>query len=284
MTEPIVKRAKGDGVEIQLAFWDGAGKTVLCIHGLTANCRCWDTVAAGIAPGHRVFAMDLRGRGLSEKPPSGYSIDHHCRDIQALLTDLGLDRIVLMGHSLGAFISLAYAAKHHDLVDRVILVDGGGKLSDEQMAKVLAGIKPAIDRLGQVFPSFEAYLDLMKVAPFLQPWSAAHETYFQYETEAVEGGIASRVHPGHIQEELVNLSTVDSSQFYPDIRCPVLILRATEGMLAQDDLLLPEDVAQRMCREISNARCADITGTNHYSIVFEPNDVRDGAIREFLVN
>ncbi len=98
------------------------------------------------------------------------------------------------------------------------------------------------------------------------------------------GGIASRVQPGHIQEELVNLSTVDSSQFYPDIRCPVLILRATEGMLAQDDLLLPEDVAQRMCREISNARCTDITGTNHYSIVFEPNDVRDGAIRQFLAD
>jgi len=284
MTEPIMKKAKGDGVEIQLALWEGAGKTVLCIHGLTANCRCWDNLAQGLAPDHRVFAMDIRGRGLSEKPPSGYSIDHHCRDIHALLQDLGLDRVVLMGHSLGAFISLAFAAKHPDLVDKVVLVDGGGKLSDEQMAKVLAGIKPAIDRLGQVFPSFEAYLELMKAAPFLQPWSSAHETYFQYETEAVEGGIASRVQPGHIQEELVNLSNVDSSQFYPDIRCPVQILRATEGMLAQDDLLLPKDVAQRMCREISNARCTDIVGTNHYSIVFEPNDVRDGAIREFLAD
>ena len=85
-----------------------------------------------------------------------------------------------------------------------------------------------------------------------------------------------------IQEELANLSNVDSSQFYSDIQCPVLILRATNGMLAADDLLLPEDVIQRMCREIPHAERADITGTNHYSIVFGRNGERDGVIREFL--
>jgi pimeloyl-ACP methyl ester carboxylesterase len=282
MSEPIMKKARGDGIEIQLSIWEGAGKPVLCLHGLTANSRCWGTIGRALAPDHRIVAMDLRGRGLSDKPPTGYSIDHHCRDIQAVLQDLGLDRVVLMGHSLGAFISLAFAAKHPDLVERVVLVDGGGKLSDEQMAKVLAGIKPAVDRLGQVFPDFDAYVELLRAAPFFKNWTEAHEAYFQYETERVEGGIASRVQPDHIQEELANLSNVDSSKFYPDIRCPVLILRATEGMLAQDDILLPRDVAERMCSEISHARCTDINGTNHYSIVFEPNEERDEVIREFL--
>jgi pimeloyl-ACP methyl ester carboxylesterase len=282
MTEPIMKRAMGDGVEIQLAQWEGEEKAILCIHGITANCRCWDVIADALSPSHTVLAMDLRGRGLSGAPSTGYSMEHHSRDILAVLDDLGLERVVLMGHSLGAFISLIFGAKHPERVDRIILVDGGGKLSEDQLVKVFAGIKPSLDRLGKVLPSFEAYLDLMKEAPFLKNWSQALETYYQYEVEEVSGGVRTRINPVHIEEERINLGKVDISQFYGEISCPVLILRATEGMLARDDVLLPEDVTERMVREIANVRRVDVDGTNHYSIVFQPNGERDRAIREFL--
>ncbi|MFH1294232.1 MAG: alpha/beta hydrolase [Pseudomonadota bacterium] len=282
MTEPIMKRAMGDGVEIQLAQWEGEEKAILCIHGITANSRCWDVIADALSPSHTVLAMDLRGRGLSGAPSTGYSMEHHSRDILAVLDDLGLERVVLMGHSLGAFISLIFGAKHPERVDRIILVDGGGKLSEDQLVKVFAGIKPSLDRLGKVLPSFEAYLDLMKEAPFLKNWSQALETYYQYEVEEVSGGVRTRINPVHIEEERINLGKVDISQFYGEISCPVLILRATEGMLARDDVLLPEDVTERMVREIANVRRVDVDGTNHYSIVFQPNGERDRAIREFL--
>jgi pimeloyl-ACP methyl ester carboxylesterase len=282
MTEPIMKRAMGDGVEIQLAQWEGEEKAILCIHGITANCRCWDVIADALSPSHRVLAMDLRGRGLSGAPSTGYSMEHHSRDILAVLDDLGLERVVVMGRSLGAFISLVFGAKYPERVDRIILVDGGGKLSEEQLVKVFAGIKPSLDRLGKVLPSFEAYLDLMKEAPFLKNWSQALETYYQYEVEEVAGGVRTRINPVHIEEERINLGKVDISQVYGEISCPVLILRATEGMLAWDDLLLPEDVTERMVREIANATRVDVDGTNHYTIVFQPNGERDRAIREFL--
>jgi pimeloyl-ACP methyl ester carboxylesterase len=282
MTEPIMKRASGDGVRIQLAEWEGGGRPILCIHGITANCRCWDVMASALSPSHRVMAMDLRGRGLSDRPDSGYSIAHHCQDILALLDDLHLEKAVIMGHSLGAFISVVFGAQHPDRVDRIILVDGGGKLSETQMAKVFAGIKPSLDRLGRVFPSFEAYLDLMKTAPFFKSWTPALETYYQYEIEAVDGGVRSRIDPAHIEEERENLGKVDASQFYDKISCPVLILRATEGMVAEDDLLLPQGVVERMVQKIPHARYVDIKGTNHYSIVFDQNGMRDRTILEFL--
>jgi len=282
MTEPIMTMAAGHGIRIQLAQWNGNGQPILCIHGITANCRAWDVMASGLIPAHRVIAMDLRGRGLSDSPDSGYSIAHHCEDILAILDDLHLEKAVIMGHSLGAFISVVFGAEHPDRVGRIILVDGGGKLSDVQMAKVFAGIKPSLDRLGRVFPSFEAYLNLMKAAPFFKSWTPALETYYRYDVEAVEGGVRSRIAPDHIQEERLNLSKVDISRFYDKLACPVLILRATEGMMAEDDLLLPQDVVERMVREIAHARYVDITGTNHYSIVFEENDMRERAILEFL--
>ena len=282
MSEPYMKKGNGDGIAINFAVWEGKGNDILCIHGLTANCRCWDGIASSLSPQHRVWATDLRGRGYSDKPSSGYSIDHHCRDIQALLTQLGLKRVALMGHSLGAYISLAYAAKHPEQVSRLILIDGGAKLSPEQSAKVFAGIKPSLDRLGQVFPTFDAYLGNMKKAPFLQPWSPLLDTYFQHEAEIFPGGVRSRIQPAHIQEEASNLNRFDAEPLYPQIQCPTLVLRAPDGMLAGDDILLPEEVAEKMVRKIHGAKRLDLPGTNHFSILFAPNAERDEKIREFL--
>jgi len=275
-------KARGDGIKIQLAIWEGKEKQILCVHGITANSRFWDCLASALSPHHRVIAMDLRGRGLSDKPLTGYSIGNHCKDILALMNDQGLKQPVLMGHSLGAFISLVFAARYTKKIDRLILVDGGGKLSKAQMAKVFAGIKPSLDRLGQVFPSWEAYLAQMKQAPYLQPWNSYMETYFRYEVEKAKRGVRSRVHPKHIEEEAKNLGKVDSRKFYKRVKVPTLILRATKGMLAKDDLLLPENVVERMVREIPNAKRVDIEGANHYSILFQPNQKRDQTILQFL--
>jgi len=282
MTEPIMKKVKGDGIALQLAIWKGKRNQVLCVHGLTANCRCWDVIASSLAPENNLLAMDLRGRGLSDKPSTGYSLQHHVQDIYFLLQDLNLEKVVLMGHSLGAFISLAFAAHYPQHTEKLILMDGGGQLSQDQWDKVTLAIKPSLDRLGQVFASFDAYVAHMKLAPFLQPWSQAIEVYFQYESEAVEGGVRSRINPANIQEEAQNIQQEVPSQYYPKVACPVLILRATNGILSNDDLVLPESAVERMVSEIPNAQRADIKGTNHFSILLQSSEKRDQTMREFL--
>lgn len=64
MTVPNMFQVQGDGLKLQLAEWPGDKAHILCIHGLTANCRSFDAVAAGLSPPHRILAVDLRGRGL----------------------------------------------------------------------------------------------------------------------------------------------------------------------------------------------------------------------------
>jgi len=277
-----MKHAKGDSAEIALAVWEGRGKTVLCVHGISASCRCWDNVAEALIPQHEVLAMDLRGRGLSEKPASDYSISHHCRDIEALLKHQNINQVIILGHSLGALIGLEFAARFPEKVERLILVDGGGQLTKEQREKVFAGIQPTLDRLGKIFPSKEAYLDLIKSNPLLQPWTPMLETYYLYELEEVEGGVRSRVKSEHIKEEADNLTDYNVAEFYPRIECPVLILRAPEGITTPDNILLPEEALKKMLREIPDARYIDIPGTNHYSIVMQPDKGRDAAILAFL--
>jgi len=282
MAEPMMKTVQGDGVKINLAVWEGEGKPILCIHGITANCRCWDAFAAALVPRYHVMAMDLRGRGRSDKPDTGYSLDHHIRDIECLLDDLDVEKVVIMGHSLGAFIGLAFAAEYPQRIERLILVDGGGDLSKEQMDKVFIGIKPALDRLEMVFPSEAAYLIKMSEPPYIQPWSSAIETYYRYEIEPMEGGVHTNIQPAHIQEEAANIRKVACATFYPKVNCQVLILRAPKGLLSQEDILLPEEVIDKMMAEIPDARRFDVKGLNHYGIVFQPHEARDRAVREFL--
>ena len=282
MDSPEMIRTRGDGIDIQLAQWQGEGRAIVCVHGLTANCRCWDTLAASLAPRYKLIALDLRGRGLSEKPTGGYGVEQHCRDIEAVIENLGIEHPVLMGHSLGALITLALTARRPEKTAGLVLMDGAGCLSEEQLEKVLTGIKPALDRLGLVFPSFDAYTVRLKQAPFLNPWSEALERYFRYEIEDVPDGVRSRVRPEHILEEIDNLKEVNAADYYPRIKCPTLILRATEGTLSPDDRVLPESAVERMLKEIPDARCVPVNGANHYSILFQPNPTRDDAVDNFL--
>ena len=282
MEPTIMKQVQANGLNFQLAIWEGDGLNILGIHGLTANCRSFDTVAEAISPTHNLIAMDLRGRGFSDKPAEGYSISHHCRDIKHILSELGLSRVVLMGHSLGAAIALNFASENPEIVQGVILVDGGGALSEEQTDKVMEGIKPTVERVGKVFSDFQEYVSPLMNAPTLQPWNETLENYFRYETIQTSEGVMSRIRPENIQEELENLIETDIRETYPKIKSPVLILRATLGMLDKDDLLLPRETTRNMQESIPNAKVVDVPGTNHYTILLHQSRERDEAILSFL--
>ncbi len=282
MQPTSTQKVIANGLNFQLAKWEGAGNNVLGIHGLTANCRCFDAIAPAICPKNNLMAMDLRGRGLSDKPAEGYSIPQHCQDIKQIVSQLDLSPLVLMGHSLGAAIALKFASQNPQLVQKVILIDGGGALSEEQMDKVKEGIKPSLQRLGKTYANFQEYITPLKNSSALQPWNENLENYFRYETVSVAEGVKSRIQPENIQEELENLAQTDIQECYAQINSPVLILRATWGMLGKDDLVLPREASQKMLHTIPRAKVVDIPDSNHYTIIFHPSRERDRAISSFL--
>jgi pimeloyl-ACP methyl ester carboxylesterase len=282
MAAPQMLRAPGAGLGIQLHSWPGPEPPVVAVHGLTANGRCWETIARELAGGRRLVALDLRGRGGSDKPEHGYDLEHHCADLDGVLDDLGQPRAVLMGHSLGAYISLAYAATRPQRVERLILVDGGAVLNPEQWGKVAQGIGPSLERLAQVYASAEEMLAQVRQAPFLQPWNQATEDYYRYDCIKVPGGVKSGTSSATVAEERANLNKVDFSRFYPQVRCPVLVLRAGQGMLAPDQLVLPDDATARLLRDLPQARLVELDRLNHFSIIFQPSPQRAQAVKEFL--
>ena len=110
-------RVKTNGITLATKVWPGPGPTVVAVHGLTANHTCWYPLAEALGGACRLIAYDLRGRGDSDKPTTGYSLADHAADLAGLLDHFGLARATIMGHSLGAGLGVWFAA-HHPARDR----------------------------------------------------------------------------------------------------------------------------------------------------------------------
>jgi pimeloyl-ACP methyl ester carboxylesterase len=273
-------RVPGDGVSLAVHEWPGTGPAIVCIHGLTANHVCWRSAADILAPRHRLIAYDLRGRGDSDKPPAGYSLDQHGLDLGALLDHFGLRKAVLMGHSLGAHIALKFAVAHPERVSKLVLVDGG----IDVRAEIIDSLGPAINRLGVEFPSLDAFLGIIRSLPmFAGRWNDYFERYFRYDVETLpSGAVRSKVSKGAIAEELANLQRERLWIYHHQVKCPTLIFRAPDGLLTQTDCLMTQAEAVAMSRAIPKSRLVVVPKTNHYTVLLGKNPRVKSALQAFL--
>ncbi|GAA2103225.1 alpha/beta fold hydrolase [Microlunatus panaciterrae] len=110
-----------------LSYLDsGDGSAVLFVHGLLGSHRNWAHLIDRLDDTHRVVVPDLFGHGASAKPMGDYSLGAHAATLRDLLDRLGIDRVTLVGHSLGGGISLEFCYLFPERVRRLILVGSGG--------------------------------------------------------------------------------------------------------------------------------------------------------------
>jgi pimeloyl-ACP methyl ester carboxylesterase len=111
-----------DGVTIHVRV-GGQGPAVVLLHGFGDTGDMWAPLAADLARDHMVVVPDLRGMGLSSKPEGGYDKQTQAGDIRAVLTRLGIDRAVIVGHDIGTMVAYAYAVRFPDKTDRLVVMD-----------------------------------------------------------------------------------------------------------------------------------------------------------------
>jgi lipase len=104
--------------------WEGSGYPILGVQGLTSNHRLFDLLAREL-PAHRLVAQDARGRASGCGVPCPDTLTTHADDLVRLLDGTGIDKAVVVGHSMGGFIALRLAQRHPDRVQGLVLVDGG---------------------------------------------------------------------------------------------------------------------------------------------------------------
>jgi 3-oxoadipate enol-lactonase len=112
-----------DGVRLACYISGPAGAPPLVLlHGLTSRASTWDTVAPEFARHVRVVAIDLRGHGDSDRP-GAYSFELMRDDVLGVLDQLGLERVSLLGHSMGGTVAYLIAEKEPGRIARLILED-----------------------------------------------------------------------------------------------------------------------------------------------------------------
>ena len=116
-----------NGLRLHYLEWgDRAKPPMILLHGIARHAHTFDHVAPHFARDHRVLAIDMRGHGDSAWDPAGaYMVEDYARDLEALVRQLNLPRLTLLGNSTGGRVVQVYAGMHPELVDRLIVEDVG---------------------------------------------------------------------------------------------------------------------------------------------------------------
>ena len=188
------------GGTLRVLSWGAGPRPVIAVHGITGNASCWQPVARALPDECTLYAVDLRGRGHSAALPGPYGFGQHVADLRAAVLALGLDRPVLVGHSLGAYVALLAADADPGMFSRLVLVDGGLPLPvppDADLDQLLAvSLGPALARLSETFPTPEAYVQFWRAHPALTgAWTDNVEQYVRYDLAGEPGRLHSRVVP-----------------------------------------------------------------------------------------
>lgn len=264
--------------------WGEQGSPIICLHGITANAFCFQALADELSSTHRVFAYDLRGRGDSDKPESGYSLSIHAQDLAEIIDALELERPVVLGHSLGAMIALYFAAHYPEKLSKLILVDGGGHLPWRTLEEQPVWLTASIGRLGTPVASFDEYVQRLKLAPFLGPyWNEYLDIYFAHDVyRQHDGSVIAKGYPAGIREDQMGVYEYRPETLWPRVQVPTLLLRAGQGLFTTDDQLLTQAVTEEILANIRDCQYVNYPDLNHYTIAFLAKDGLAQAVRDFV--
>lgn len=265
--EPHSRSLPGaDGLPIHLLEWSREGVALLLLHGFGNEAHVWDDFAPVVAPYYRTIAVDLRGHGDSAHDPKlRYDYGSHVRDLEAITAALEIERLVLVGHSLGGRIAALFAARHPERMAGLVLVDSGPELD----ARGVSRISLDVERSSQ--QTFASLADCRSALAHAYPAAgpAVIARLARHGMRQLDDGRYRRktdpaYHAARAEltaESAAELERRTSKELWEAlgrITCPALVVRG-----AASDVLDP-DTADRMVDEVmANARLAVVPRAGH---------------------
>lgn len=254
---------------------------VIAIHGLTRNSADFEVIAALIAQsGRRVLAVDVRGRGQSDRAPDPmtYTPDVYARDVVALMEQLGIEKAVFLGTSMGGLITMALTAIKPKAIAAAILNDVGPELAPEGLARIAAYTgQPVVIETWADAAAYAKRINETALPHYTDAdWAAFARRTFREGTEGApvldyDPDISAPIKAAGAKALIPNL--------WPYFRAlarkkPTLLLRG-----ATSDLLSPAIVA-RMRKAAPSMAYAEVSGVGHAPMLDEAE--ARAAIFEFL--
>jgi pimeloyl-ACP methyl ester carboxylesterase len=133
---------------------EGNGETIAFIHGISDNLQYWEFLASNLKVDYQILRVDLRGHGESELGDDEITIDLYCSDLANLLDELNIDKLNLVGFSLGGAVALDFALKYPERLSSLVLMSSFSK-TDEYSEKIIVQLRNALEN------GFEEFYDLI---------------------------------------------------------------------------------------------------------------------------
>ncbi|MBA2512664.1 MAG: alpha/beta hydrolase [Rubrobacteraceae bacterium] len=258
---------------------------VVCLHGITAQHRAFTSAARHVGPVRGLVGVDLRGRGDSDKPDSGYGLQAHAGDAIRVLDHLGLENATIAGHSMGAFVALKTALTYPDRVRALVLLDGGWPrveappqedMTEEQEREAQAireGLARAFSRLDMVFKTPDDYLDFWFPDQNLTMADLPPDLadYYRYDLQEVEGGYNPKCSADAARQDSPDVTeTSPTAEEMSAVGCPVALIRASEGFFPNSRPLIPDATRNAMAEALDIRSEMVLPGANHYTMLWPP--------------
>ncbi len=271
-TQPRSQTVVLRGLRFHYVDWGRDGlPPVVMLHGFTGHARTWDHAARAIGDRFRVLALDQRGHGDSEWAPV-YGSRVMVDDLGAFVDALGLDRVCLVGASMGGVNAYSFAGEHPERVERLAIVDIGPEIHAPGVERIMHNAAAATE-----FASVDEAFAKVRVENPLADTGMLRDRV-ERNVRPVEGGrVAWKWDPAirDFTRRREEISSAEQWDRWRALQCPTLILRGSESDI------LSVDIAARMLESQPRARLVTIDGAGHTVTMDRPAE-HDAAIREFL--
>jgi 4,5:9,10-diseco-3-hydroxy-5,9,17-trioxoandrosta-1(10),2-diene-4-oate hydrolase len=266
--------------QINTRFWalGNEGSTVVLIHGIGSSMEDWSHNIHTLAERHRVYAMDLVGNGRSDKPAAPYSFPYFAQFVHDFLQAQDVDRVNLVGNSMGGGIVLQFALQFPDKLEKLVLVDCAGLGREVSLFFRL----PTLPLVGKWLsrPSRKGAAQLLHET-FYDPALITDELIdFQYQLSALpgaQGAMLSTLRRNVTLRGLRDRAWRSIVEELHNITAPTLIV------WGQQDRILPVAHAQVARDRIANARLHIINQCGHMPQMERPDEF-NAVVLEFLAS
>lgn len=276
-----VQHADVGGTSIAYAEMGHGDRTIVLIHGLGSYMPVWKNNAPELATDYRVIAIDLPGYGKSDKPKATYTMKYFARQVRGLLDELGVDKPVLVGHSMGGQVAMTYALLYPEKYDALVLTSPAGfETFEDGEAKWLAqAVSPAFTCAADDESIYARHVGNFHRMP--------KDAHFMVEDRiALKGDPSFPDYCEAVSKSVAGMLDEPVYDDLPKIAQPVLVLFGKNDNLIPNPFLHGGNttkVAEKGVEKLPNAELVVLEKAGHMA-QFEVADEWNSAVRSFLGN
>ena len=232
------------GVRLRYAYkGDANGTPVIMLHGFTDSWFSFSTVAPLLDSKYRVYILDQRGHGDSDRPVGGYAMQQFAADVVAFMDAMNLKQAVIVGHSMGSFVAQHVAIEAPERVSKLVLVGSGTTVRNDAVTELQREINTLPDRVPEKFARDFQLSTIFRPLPE------------QFLDTVVKESLKT---PGHVwREVMAEMLSSETSVQLKKIKTPTLILWGDK------ETIFPRSEQDLLVGGLRNARLRVYADTGH---------------------